>query len=538
MPDQPVNIERAWFRVHPDPQESAFGDSLSLWNYAIGGADLASAHQAAIRNFLGVGPLGPPNTFAEMNVRGHASLTGEGTDNARLSAARADKVAAYIYTLGIKMVNPSSAGSGEPEDPAPLGGAYARNRRVDVRRFYPSPTEGTKPISTVQLKGPDAAKATTPDTPRNGTEPGLFSSSGFEITSLPIRLWSSTTTPVTYAVSWEVTGRGTFKGPRGGVEAAAAWTPEQRTAKLAVPLGEQLMAKAQARPGAGAQPASMSAGVQLIKLDPSPGSGIEGRVEFGFQLRPNFVYLSGSLGNQVIECAVGDGVKAVIAAEIKLKIECGLSSEFIRALLRLSLAVATQVLEALEAGAAQLANRLAGGAAEKVALEEAVEAILVRLSGGLGVGAALVGWFSAGAALAVGFSAGFAAVVNSCVAEGEARTHIYAQRAGAAGRLTVEIFDADKTTVIAHAQRRADYLRLAGGSNTQANFVAGDDLVRKQIDALKAADAYDDHHRRWVDTYAKNANITDYDSVSAAVFKDLGGIATAQRDLQADVQTF
>jgi hypothetical protein len=297
------------------------------------------------------------------------------------------------------------------------------------------------------------------------------------------------------------------------------------------------MLKAEGTPATGAKPASMSVGVQVTKLDPVPGSRIEGKIDFRFQIKPNFVYLSGSLGRTVLgPFSVLDGVTVVVDAEVKLKIEAGLSAEFITTLLRKSSAIATEVLEALEAGAARALNRLAGGAAEDATVEGSLEAILSRLVAGPAVAAAIVGWFTAGAALALGFSAGFAAVVNACVAEAEARTLIFAQRGGAAGRLTVEIFANDKTTVTAHAEHAAEYLKLAGGSATQSAFFVGDDYVRKHVDALRGSKSLDDHRKQWLEKYAKGANAADYDLVSGAVFRELGGLVTAERSLEADVQ--
>ena len=534
MADDLIEVERAWFREHPEPEESAFGDKLSLWNYAIGRADIAPAHQADIRDFLGVGPLGPARPDAEVNVRGHASASGEAADNAALSAARADKVAAYVSTLGIKTVNRSSAGASEPEDRSPFGGAYARNRRVDVQRFYPSATEGTTPLATAEPQTtPDQGAAVTKPDP-GPKEPGALSSFGFEVRALTIPLISSTTTSVTYAISFELNGKGTFKGPAGGVEEAATWDGDKRAAKFAVPVGEQLKLRLQGAPATKAEPPSGSIGLQVTGFDPVPGSGIEGKVEFGLQTKPNFVYFSGSLGKSVLgPIDVLEGVTAVLEVEVKLRIEAGLSSEFITTMLRRSSAVATEVLAELEEAAAQFVNRLGGGAAEDVTLTEAVEVILARLGPGLAVGAAAVGWFAAGGALAAGFSAGFAAIVNSCVAEAEAQTYVFARRAGAAGRLAVEIFAGDATTVTAHSQRSADYLRLAGGSDSQKAFMAGDALAAKRVAAQSSS--LDEDRKRWRDSFAKGANPGDYDTVSDRVFRELGGLTTAPRDLEADV---
>jgi hypothetical protein len=144
----PLREEKDWARDHPVPESTVSGMELSLWNYPIARTDLAPEHERSLRRFLDIILLrGAQYTDAEFTVRGHASDTGDERVNNALAFARAQKVARYLTGLGIpaRQVKIGAAGSTEPVDRGDNGLAFARNRRVDVVKFIPTPREPLPP---------------------------------------------------------------------------------------------------------------------------------------------------------------------------------------------------------------------------------------------------------------------------------------------------------------------------------------------------------------------------------------------------------
>ena len=157
--------EGDWFKRNPEPQSSATRDELTLWNFPVAKADLAPAHEEAIRRFAGPAYIAssPENPAMEFNVRGHASATGAERANQALAQRRADSVGAVLTEMGLTPVVIESAGSLEPADRGTSGQALARNRRVVVngfRRTYEVVSEASpKPPPRM---GQDSAKFTAP----------------------------------------------------------------------------------------------------------------------------------------------------------------------------------------------------------------------------------------------------------------------------------------------------------------------------------------------------------------------------------------
>ncbi len=526
MADDPASVERAWVQEHPDPQESAFGDSLSLWNYAIGRADLAPVHQAALRDFLGVGPAGPANASAELSVRGHASASGASTENVNLSAARADKVGAYITTLGIKAVHTSSAGASEPEDRAPYGGAYARNRRVDVRRFYPSPTEGTIPVT------PEAAQTTEPLPPTPG-EPAsalVVPDVSFSIETTR-KLWTirkGTMGRLSYELVFEGNVKVSVKGKKGAAGFSVATKDGISSAKVAIPLTKSLAARINLQPKGGDKEETASVGVQYkTEFDPG-GFKFNGKGELGFQLKPNFCYLSYALSKTLGVPFVIDDVTFTVEFEGKLKFEFGPSSSYILTVARNSLESVNKALAELEQAAAEAAEGAveAIGEAASAALETLGE-IILEFGGPVVAVTAIVLLINGGIIV---------------LAEDEERamldaTYVLARREGAAGRIALAIFKDDEHAATALDELRGEYMKA--DSKAQAAFGEGEKLVVDLITQLRAtSDApYEDSRKKWEDAYAQGANALDSAVVRNRIFQKLGGLATsAGRDLASDVK--
>jgi hypothetical protein len=526
MADDPATVERAWAQEHPDPQESMFGDSLSLWNYAIGRADLAPLHQAAIRDFLQVGPAGPANPAAELTVRGHASASGADVENITLSAARADKAAAYIATIGIKAVHTSSAGSSEPEDRTPFGGAYARNRRVDVRRFYPSPTEGTTPVPAA------AAQSTEPLPPTSGT-PASASlvpdvSVGLESTRFALSLSEGSKGRLSYKVSFEGAVKVTLKGKKGSLGFSIAEKGKIKSAKFTIALTESLAARINLQPESGTEPETASVGIQGKKKWTVLGFSFDGKGEFGLQLKPNFCYVSGALAPTIGVPFLIDEVTVNAEFEGKLKLEFGPSSSYILTVARNSLESVNKALAELEEAAAEAAEAAVDAVAETAAAAlETLAGIIAEFGGPVVVVLAIVLLINGG-------------IIVLAESEEQAMleaSYTIARREGAAGRIALAIFKDDEHAAMALDDLRQQYMNA--DSKAQAAFVEGEKIVTDLLTAQKAAKdtAAEDMRKKWEDAYAQGANALDSAIVRNRIFAKLGGlVTTGERDLAADVK--
>ena len=156
-----------WFNKNPEPQSFEVGDELTLWNYPVAKADVAPAHEEAIKRFASIGFIANSTDHEPMDfdVRGHASVTGAESANRDLAQRRGDNVKAVLNQLGFRSVVVESAGSSEPEDSGTSGQALARNRRVKVTRFmlkYKEVVEQPEPPKPTPRVVKDATKFSAP----------------------------------------------------------------------------------------------------------------------------------------------------------------------------------------------------------------------------------------------------------------------------------------------------------------------------------------------------------------------------------------
>lgn len=155
----PLRTEQDWARQHPVPESTEEGMLLSLWNYPVAKSDLAPKHRAALDWFLSVELLGSGSTGrskTEIYLTGHASDTGDDAANEMLSRQRAEKVARYLKSRDVpqETIHVDWAGANDPVDRGNTGLAAARNRRVDVRKFFPSEPERRPPVDIIEPPPP------------------------------------------------------------------------------------------------------------------------------------------------------------------------------------------------------------------------------------------------------------------------------------------------------------------------------------------------------------------------------------------------
>lgn len=161
-----ADAEQEYFKAHSKPgtePEKDFekGNVVDLWNFPVRKADLAHAHEVAIRSFASPGYLA--SSAMDFVVRGHASATGEGKVNTDLALKRAQNVNAVLKELGFLNVVVENGGSEDPAMPGTSQQANARNRfvrvtrsmkSVQVTREPPKPTvTPAAPTPTGQEKG-------------------------------------------------------------------------------------------------------------------------------------------------------------------------------------------------------------------------------------------------------------------------------------------------------------------------------------------------------------------------------------------------
>ena len=153
-----LQTEQDWAHDHPVPESTVQDMLLSLWNYPVAKSDLAPEHRAALDQFLGVALLGgsarPSKT--EVYLTGHASDTGDDGANMTLSKQRAENVARYLLARGVpqQQMRIDWVGASDPVDRGTSGLAAARNRRVDVLKFTPSEPELRPPVDIVDQPQP------------------------------------------------------------------------------------------------------------------------------------------------------------------------------------------------------------------------------------------------------------------------------------------------------------------------------------------------------------------------------------------------
>src|SRR5258708_3781191 len=127
-----LRAEQEFAQDYPVPQVSVADSLLTLWNYPVAKSDLAPEHQAALEAFVGTpflaGDTGLGPLYA-VNVKGHASDTGDESANVSLSRDRAEKVARFLRgenfpsgtNFPTERITVEWVGSSEPEDPSSSG---------------------------------------------------------------------------------------------------------------------------------------------------------------------------------------------------------------------------------------------------------------------------------------------------------------------------------------------------------------------------------------------------------------------------------
>lgn len=469
--------ERRWAKEHPEPQVAVTADRLTLWNYPVGRAELSPEHQAAIRRFASVGMLSPRLSALEFSVRGHASISGEGGNNMRLSQMRAEAVGSYLRSLGFQSVEVSAAGSKEPADPAPTGQSYARNRRVELVLFVPPLGDPKAKPVPLDLGGqPQLISSATGGSP---TTPNVFVS--FE-SALSLDLGTLYTALVEINAHLEGKMTGKVTGKQGAVGFNAVSKNNALSAEFEATLREDLKAKLGIEPASHGNPATVKLGFESEKWALTP--------EVGLQLQPRFIYFNAKLVKARMPDIVFGDVTVSLEFEGTLELEVGPSRSLVARL-------APYALPALEA---------AGTAA----------AVTGAVGGALGVAAVIIG--------------GTIYAAEDARREGLRFARTLAGRDGAACRVALEVLGGDALGMF--KQRRLEFMKL--GQGLQSAFDAGvatvESLLRKS-----GGDGREARRTAWAAAYAKGAGPADFTLVRERVFLRLGGYDKDERDLAGDV---
>jgi outer membrane protein OmpA-like peptidoglycan-associated protein len=130
--------EIAWERAHPGGGvdtgvNSGGGNMTILWNFAVGSAQLKSAHMQFLFAFVKDHAQDPPGLDFALDVVGHSSGSGSSAKNRPLSLARAQAVRAFLKSRGLPHdVEIDGEGSDFPRVPNTTAENMARNRRVEI----------------------------------------------------------------------------------------------------------------------------------------------------------------------------------------------------------------------------------------------------------------------------------------------------------------------------------------------------------------------------------------------------------------------
>lgn len=479
--------EEKWWRDHRSAEYEISGTALTLWNYPVNKTDLAQRHKQALDKFLEIERLregGPLEV--ELSIRGHASPTGERWNNSELALRRAQGVHSYLMELGAqkKLVTLSSAGGNEPINGDQSGQALARDRRVVVTKFHPTP----KPTPDKTDVGPILpGEPTEPSEPKFDPIKGLQFELNKELE--PFLLVSS---PLVIDLALSGVFKFSSKNRTDGVLIGNELKKGKFAGKLEREFFEGIAGKFQiGPPKEGTVVPDIQAGAQFTDVMGKPTIGLQ--APDPKRLPPRFAFVKFEHGEQVIwKHAQDPDTKITFRGEVKFQI--GLGEALIRKL-------------------AELEARLGGTAAAEGF--SAAELSAAGIGGGLATTLAAIG---GAIAVVVVINGGVIVAVQNVKEEADEHTALLARRDGRAARIAWAILGAS------YEQRFLDRLdqwqRATWSTLMVGAFTAG----RRDVEAfLEEAEARDTKVAEWKTRYAGDGS-QDGAVIRERAYEDLGGI--------------
>lgn len=474
--------EEKWWREHPAPESTVSGNTLTLWNYPVARTELAAEHKTAIDSFLELERLYSPNPLdVFLNVRGHASPTGENFSNSDLSLSRAQAVRAYLLSLGAQknQLLLDSAGANEPLNGDRSGFALAQDRRVVIVKFHPTaPTK--KDTEKPPLLGDEPKPAPAPSDPMIKGVAGEY-----PMTLGPVPLLKS---PVLVDGSLIGTFKFSAQNPKGAVSPTLVLKDGKFSAKAEVEIVKNLAGKFSIEPPKEGQ------SVPSIKVS-GQFKGAPGKPEIGFQKPPKFAFIKFTIASTTLAADPHDpGSKIEFKGDIKFDIGPG--------------AAMVQRLAQLEASLGGTAG------AEGFTLAE-LEAAGIGGSGGLlGATAAIGGVI----AVVVAINGGVIYAVQDAKDEADTYCALLARRDGKSARVAWEILGADKEQN--YLERENQWVSAVASPRMLDAFRQG---RREAESLLKVAEKRDATVAAWKAKYAADGT-TDFSVIRKRVVEDVGGL--------------
>ncbi|MCM3872023.1 MAG: OmpA family protein [Pyrinomonadaceae bacterium] len=462
MATSAILTEDNWAKAHPVPESSVSDDLLMLWNYPVAKPGLSTVHKNAIQRFLATEWLkGAQNSPVELTVHGHASDTGDPKLNESLARERAEDVARFLRSQGVrsKLIFVSSAGSAEPFDSESSGLAFAKNRRVDVTKHMPARPEAPLPPLDTGPPGPPSPAPPQPS-PAGSVLPGL-SSTWIEWV-IPARFPTYPTAEVIIDTTIEFTVKVKADDKGGGLGVGAPINGG--ILKLEQPIRDWLMSKITFEREIG-KPATLKFGGELstVTLKPEIGGS-----------NPANPYVKLTFGESPPFDTVLNGIHISLKVSGKIKFDLLPGPAMVARGLRLAAAIR----------AAPLAAGTAAGA----------------VAGAVVVAALING--------------GIIYLIHQAKEEADAFTHLLAQREGASSRVARIIIGIDAEA--AFRERRARW------ANPQSNLVPAFDDGRQRLDAmLGKADELAARAKAWKARFA-NDGTEDFTMILERVFRAVG----------------
>jgi len=477
-----LSDDEKWWREHPAPESTVSGETLTLWNYPVARADLAAQHKAAIDRFLEIERLAPPPLDVVLNIRGHASPTGETAINSDLSLTRAQNVRTYLQSIGAQKgkLTLSSAGATEPVDGDRSGLALARDRRVVVIKFHPTPPPKPSDGGPFIDDPPAPPTGPRPDSVIKGVQ-GEYK---MELGPVPIAK-----SPFLIDVSLSGTFKVVTQNPgKGGAIEGLELKNGKFSGKVEKQLFEGVIGKfAIEPPKEGSAAPTFKAGAQF--------KGVIGQPEVGVQKPPKFVYIKFTIADTTLwEDPHDHNTKVSFKGDVKFDV--GPGAEMVKRL-------------------ADLEASLGGTTAAEGFTAAELEAAGIGGAGGLAGATVAIG---GALAVVVVINGGIIYLVQNAKDEADTYTALLAQRDGKAARVAWAILgdDAQKSYV----DRESQWARGAASARMLDAFRQG----RRDVEAfLKVADTRDAKIAAWKAKYAADGT-TDPALVRQRVYEDLGGL--------------
>lgn len=477
--------EETWWRQHPSPEFDLAGSTLTLWNYPVNKVDLEPGHKQAIDRFLSIERLreGAP-LEVELSIRGHASPTGERWNNSELAVRRAQAVRSYLMELGAQrtLVTLSSAGANEPVNGDQSGQALARNRRVVITKFTPTPKPTPVDVGPILPGEPPAADP--PFDPVKGVQFEVSKDFG------PFLLVSS---PLVIDLVLSGTFKFSSKNQNDGVVIGSQLKKGKFSGKFEKELFDGVAAKFQiGPPKAGSGIPDIQAGTQF--------ADVMGKPTVGFQtpdpkrLPPRFAFVKFEPLDELVlwKRAQDPGTKITFKGEIKFQI--GLGEALIRKL-------------------AELEARLGGTAAAQGFT--AAELSAAGIGGGLATTLAAVG---GAIAVAVLVNGAVIAAVQHAKDEADQYTALLARRDGRAARIAWAILGSAFEPQF--LDRLEQWQRATSSTLMVEAFTAG----RRDVEAFLTEEAARDAKvAAWKSRYAADGS-QDGAVIRDRAYQDLGGL--------------